>query len=127
MWTIVLLCVSNVFMTFAWYGHLKRFTATDLWKVILVSWGIAFLEYCFMIPANRLGQEHYRWGGAQLKVIQEVITLTVFIGFSVLYLKQTIRWNHLAGFALMVAAAFLVFYTPQAPSLPAAEPGSSQH
>ncbi len=129
MWTVILLTVSNVFMTFAWYGHL-RFPKTDLWKVVLVSWGIAFLEYCMMVPANRVGQEVYKYSGAQLKTIQEVITLTVFVVFSVFYLKQGIRWNHLAGFALMVLAAFLVFSSPTAPKAPtvnAAEPSDGGH
>ena len=110
--TIVLLTISNIFMTFAWYGHLK-FKSAPLWIVILASWGIAFFEYCFQVPANRLG--HNGEGGtgpfnaAQLKTIQEVITLVVFCGFSVLYLKEPIRWNYLVGFMLMVAAVFFVF------------------
>jgi uncharacterized protein (DUF486 family) len=104
--TIILLTISNVFMTFAWYGHLKH-KESALWKAILVSWLIAFVEYCFQVPANRVG--HARWSAAQLKTIQEIITLVVFCGFSVLYLKEAVRWNHLVGFALVVAAAFFVF------------------
>jgi uncharacterized protein len=103
---IVLLTVSNIFMTFAWYGHLK-FKSKPLMLVILVSWGIAFFEYCFQVPANRIGS--YEFTAAQLKTIQEVITLTVFAAFSVLYLKQPLRWNHAAGFALIVAAVAVIF------------------
>ncbi len=103
---ILLLLGSNVFMTFAWYGHLK-FTDRRLWLVILVSWGIAFFEYCLQVPANRLGYQVYN--AAQLKTIQEIITLTVFVGFSIFYLGAPIKWNHLAGFGLIVLAAFLIF------------------
>ena len=104
--TVILLTVSNIFMTFAWYGHLK-FTDRPLWIVILASWGIALLEYCFMVPANRLGYGHF--SGAQLKTIQEVITLVVFCAFSVLYLKEELRWNYLFGFLLIIAAVFVIF------------------
>jgi uncharacterized protein len=104
--TIALLTVSNVFMTFAWYGHLKH-PGSPLWKAIVVSWLIAFFEYCFQVPANRLGYGQY--SGAQLKTIQEAITLIVFSVFSVWYLGEKLRWNHLAGFSLMVAAVFLIF------------------
>lgn len=103
---ILLLIGSNVFMTFAWYGHL-RFTDRPLWIVIFVSWGIAFFEYCLQVPANRYGFAVYN--PAQLKAIQEIITLLVFSAFSVSYLGATIRWNHLVGFALIVAAAFFLF------------------
>ena len=106
MWTIILLSISNIFMTFAWYGHLKYRNA-PLYEVILVSWGIAFFEYCFQVPANRIGS--YEFTGAQLKVIQEIITLVIFAVFSVLYLKQQFRWNYAVGFALIVAAAFVMF------------------
>ena len=106
MTTIVLLTISNIFMTFAWYGHLK-YRQTPLPKVILISWLIAFAEYCFQVPANRIGS--YEFSTAQLKTIQEVITLTVFSFFSVLYMKEQLRWNYLAGFALMVAAVFVIF------------------
>ena len=106
MWTILLLLVSNVFMTCAWYGHL-RFKHVALWQVVLVSWGIAFFEYCFMVPANRLG--HGRFNAAELKTIQELITLVVFMVFSVLYLKEELRWNYLVGFGFMVLAAFFIF------------------
>jgi uncharacterized protein (DUF486 family) len=104
--TIVLLTVSNIFMTIAWYGHLK-YKSSPLWKVIVISWGIAFVEYCFQVPANRIG--HFQFTAAQLKTIQEVITLLVFCIFSVVYLKEELRWNYLAGFALMVAAVFVIF------------------
>jgi len=104
--TILLLTISNIFMTFAWYGHLK-FKDSPLWLAILASWLIAFVEYCFQVPANRYG--HGQFSAAQLKTIQEIITLAVFCGFSVLYLKEPLRWNVLAGFAMIVGAAFLIF------------------
>lgn len=104
--TILLLTISNVFMTAAWYGHLK-YKESPLWKAILVSWGIAFAEYCFQVPANRWG--HGQFTAAQLKTIQEVITLVVFAVFSVLYLKEEFRWNYAVGFALIVAAVFFIF------------------
>lgn len=104
--TIMLLTVSNVFMTFAWYGHL-RYKSSSLWKVILVSWLIAFAEYCFQVPANRIG--HYQFSAAQLKMIQEVITLVIFAVFSLLYLKEEFKWNYLVAFALMVGAVFFMF------------------
>ena len=106
MLTVVLLTLSNVFMTFAWYGHLK-FKDQPLWIVILVSWGIAFFEYCLMVPANRWGSSQF--SVAQLKTIQEVITLLVFCGFSVWYLKEGLKWNYLVGFAFMVVAVFFIF------------------
>jgi uncharacterized protein len=109
MWplTILLLTVSNVFMTFAWYGHLK-YKGTALWLAILVSWAIALAEYCFQVPANRIGSNQ-GFSTAQLKTIQEVITLTVFCFFSVLYLKEAIRWNYVVGFALIAFGALFVF------------------
>ena len=103
---ILLLTISNVFMTFAWYGHLK-FKSTALWVVVLVSWGIALFEYCFQVPANRIGHEYFN--AAQLKTIQEVITLVVFSVFSVLYLKEQFRWNYLVGFAFIILAVFFIF------------------
>lgn len=103
---ILLLVASNVFMTFAWYGHLK-FKTSPLYLVVLVSWGIAFVEYWFAVPANRIGHEAY--SAAELKTMQEVITLTVFVIFSVLYLKEAITWNHLLGFALIAAGAAVIF------------------
>ena len=106
MQTILLLTVSNIFMTIAWYGHLK-YKDFPLWIVILGSWGIAFVEYCFQVPANRIG--HYEFTAAQLKTIQEVITLVVFCVFSVVYLKEDLKWNYLAGFAMMVGAVFVIF------------------
>jgi uncharacterized protein len=106
---IVLLTISNVFMTFAWYGHLK-FKDYPLTTVILVSWGIALIEYCFAVPANRLG--HGTYSAAELKTLQEVITLSVFAVFSVLFLKEAITLNHVIGFALIVAGAFFVFKAP---------------
>ncbi|MGE3262390.1 MAG: DMT family protein [Bacteriovoracia bacterium] len=106
MWTIALLTVSNVFMTIAWYGHLK-FKSSPLIVVIFVAWGIAFFEYCFQVPANRIG--HGQFNAAQLKTIQEVISLAVFAIFSVVYLKEEFRWNYALGFGLLVAAAFVMF------------------
>jgi uncharacterized protein len=104
--TIVLLTISNIFMTFAWYGHLK-YREVPLYKVVVVSWLIAFFEYCFQVPANRIGS--YEFTAAQLKTMQEVITLTVFAAFSVLYLGQPLRWNYLVGFGLIVAAVAVIF------------------
>ncbi|HKX32162.1 MAG TPA: DMT family protein [Blastocatellia bacterium] len=104
--TIILLTLSNIFMTFAWYGHLKHKSAA-LWKVILISWLIALPEYCFQVPANRSGS--YQFSTAQLKIIQEVITLVVFCFFSVLYLKEGLKWNYFVGFALILGAVFFVF------------------
>ncbi|NIJ64158.1 hypothetical protein FHR20_001089 [Sphingomonas leidyi] len=106
---ILLLIGSNVFMTFAWYGHLK-FKQAPLLLVILASWGIAFVEYCLAVPANRWGSAVY--SAAQLKAMQEVITLTVFVGFSLLYLGQKITVNHLIGFALIAAGAWFIFRAP---------------
>jgi uncharacterized protein len=104
---ILLLCVSNVFMTFAWYGQLK-FPTASLWLVIPVSWGIAFFEYCLAVPANRIG--HAVYSAPQLKTMQEIITLLVFGFFSVLYLGEAIKWNHVAAFACLVLAAFFSFH-----------------
>ena len=103
---ILLLLGSNVFMTFAWYGHLK-YRSAPLLATILVSWGIAFFEYCLMVPANRIGAAVY--SAPQLKGMQEVITLLVFAGFSAWYLGQPLKWNHWAGFALIAVAAWLIF------------------
>lgn len=101
-----LLIISNVFMTFAWYGHLK-FKSTALWAVILVSWLLAFFEYIFQVPANRLGSAHFTT--AQLKVIQEVISLTVFSVFSVLFLKEKFTLNYLYAFLCILGAVFFMF------------------
>ncbi len=106
MLTILLLTVSNLFMTFAWYGHLK-FKEIELWKVVLASWGIAFFEYCFMVPANRYGHEQFN--ATELKTIQEAITLIVFSVFSIFYLKEEFKWNYALGFLLIVAAVFVIF------------------
>ncbi len=104
--TIGLLLISNIFMTFAWYGHLK-FKESPLLLVIVVSWGIALFEYCFQVPANRYGSAYFTT--AQLKAIQEIITLVVFAVFSVWYLGESLRWNHVVGFALLVLAAYFIF------------------
>ena len=106
---ILMLLASNVFMTLAWYGHLK-FKETPLIGVIFVAWGIAFIEYCLAVPANRWGSAVYTT--AQLKTMQEVITLVVFSGFSILYLKEAITWNHMIGFAFIAAGAFFIFRGP---------------
>ena len=104
--TILLLIASNIFMTAAWYGHL-RYTESPLWIVILASWGIAFFEYCLQVPANRWGYGEFT--GAQLKVIQEVISLLVFAGFSVWWLGEALRWNHLGAFFCLVGAVWFMF------------------
>ena len=106
---ILLLVASNVFMTLAWYGHL-RFKETPLVTVIFVAWGIAFIEYCMAVPANRFGSAVYTT--AQLKTIQEVITLVVFVAFSVLYLKEPMTWNYAIGFVLVASGAFFIFRGP---------------
>ena len=103
----LMLFASNVFMTFAWYGHLK-FKERPLPLVIMVSWGIAFFEYWLAVPANRWGSAVY--SAAQLKTMQEVITLVVFAGFSVLYLKEPLGWNHALGFLFIAIGAFLIFH-----------------
>ncbi len=107
--TVLLLFGSNVFMTFAWYGHL-RFRQIPLWQAIGVSWLIAFFEYCLQVPANRIGYGQFT--AAQLKIIQEVITLIVFAGFSVLYLKEDFRWNYIVSFFFVLGAVFFAFKTP---------------
>lgn len=105
--TIGLLVASNVFMTFAWYGHLK-YKSTALITVILISWGIAFFEYCLQVPANRIG--HGIFSAAELKTIQEIITLSVFAVFSVFYLKEPLAWNHALGFACIALGGFFIFH-----------------
>jgi uncharacterized protein (DUF486 family) len=107
LFTIGMLVLSNVFMTFAWYGHLK-YKSSPLWIVIFASWGIAFFEYCLQVPANRYG--HSVFSAAELKTIQEVITLLVFAVFSVFYLGESLAWNHLVGFALICCAVFVIFH-----------------
>lgn len=103
---ILMLIASNIFMTFAWYGHLK-FKSTPLLIAIVVAWGIAFIEYCLAVPANRIGSAVY--STAELKTMQEVITLCVFIGFSWLFLREPLGWNHFLGFVLIAAGAAVVF------------------
>lgn len=103
----LLLIVSNVFMTFAWYGQF-RFPGARLWVLVLAGWGIAFFEYCLAVPANKIG--HTVYSAAELKTMQEVITLAVFAVFSVTYLGEQIRWNHLVAFALLSAAAFFAVH-----------------
>ncbi len=105
--TVLLLVASNVFMTFAWYGHLKYGREWPLWKAILISWGIALIEYCLAVPANRWG--YGLFSGFQLKIIQEVVTLVIFIGFAVLVLKEKLAWNHVVAFVFLGGAAFFAF------------------
>ena len=105
--SVGLLLCSNIFMTFAWYGHLQ-FPSVSLWRVVLISWGIAFFEYCLQVPANRYGYGYFN--AAELKTIQEVLSLTVFMVFSVFYLGEPLRVNHVIGFAMIVGAAFIIFH-----------------
>ena len=114
--TILLLAMSNIFMTFAWYGHLKYGHSWPLWKAILVSWGIALFEYCLAVPANRLG--YGQFSGFQLKIIQEVVTLAVFMVFAIAFLKEKFAWNYLVAFAFLGCAAFFAFAF-KAPARPA--------
>jgi uncharacterized protein (DUF486 family) len=110
--TLILLTISNVFMTVAWYGHIAsdRLKAATLGAVVLLSWGIAFFEYCFQVPANRFGHND-GFTGSQLKIMQEAITLVVFVAFSVMFLpEEKLRWNHGVGFGLLMAAVFFVFH-----------------
>jgi uncharacterized protein len=107
MWTILLLTGSNIFMTIAWYGHLKH-KDVALWKVILVSWGIAFFEYCLQVPANRIGSATF--SPSQLKVIQEIITLSVFGVFTVYYFGERLHWNHAVAFCFLIGGAFFMFH-----------------
>jgi uncharacterized protein (DUF486 family) len=105
--TVLLLLFSNIFMTFAWYGHLKYGHGWPLWKAILVSWSIALIEYCLAVPANRLGYGEF--SGFQLKIIQEAITLVVFVAFAILFLKEKVAWNYLVAFVFLGAAVFFAF------------------
>jgi uncharacterized protein len=105
--TVLLLVASNIFMTFAWYGHLKD-KSLALWKAILISWGIAFFEYCLMVPANRLGYTN-GLNGFQLKITQEIITLIVFAVFAVAYLKEPFHWKYLISFAFLLGAVYFMF------------------
>jgi len=113
--TVLLLTLSNIFMTFAWYGHLKYGHTWPLWKAILVSWAIALIEYCLAVPANRLGYGEF--SGFQLKIIQEVVTLVVFTGFAILFLKEKLAWNYLLAFVFLGLAAFFAFaFKPAGPA-----------
>lgn len=105
--TVLLLVASNLFMTFAWYGHLKQ-QHQALWKAVLISWGIAFFEYCLMVPANRMGYAN-GMSGFQLKITQEAITLVVFAAFAVLYLKEPFHWRYLVSFAFLLGAVYFMF------------------
>jgi uncharacterized protein (DUF486 family) len=127
MLTIVLLTISNVFMTIAWYGHLRH-TDFPLWKTVLICWAIAFVEYCFQVPANRLGYTYDKFSAPQLKVIQEIITLITFGVFTTVYLKDQLHWNHLVAFLFILLAVFFVFHkwetipVQTASALPVSEP-----
>ena len=114
--TVFLLILSNLFMTFAWYGHLKYGHAWPLWKAVLVSWAIALCEYCLAVPANRLG--YVEFSGFQLKIIQEVVTITVFVVFAILFLKEKLAWNYLVAFGCLGLAAFFAFAFKAAPPAP---------
>jgi len=105
--TIALLFCSNTFMTFAWYWHLKS-ASTPLWKVVLISWGLALIEYCLAVPANRIGYEN-GWNGFQLKIVQEIITLIVFSVFAVLYLKEPLQWKYAVSFLFIMGAVYFAF------------------
>ncbi len=105
--TILLLTASNAFMTFAWYGHLKYFHDKSLWVVILIAWGIAFFEYCFQVPANRIGFKVL--DGYQLKILQEIITLVIFVIFAKVVLDENIKWNYMVSFAFLAGAAWFAF------------------
>ncbi len=105
--TIALLTASNIFMTFAWYGHLKNIQM-PLWKAVVISWGIAFFEYCLMVPANRIGYEK-GLNGFQLKITQEVITLVVFAVFAIFYLKEPFHWKYMVSFTLVIGAVYFAF------------------
>jgi uncharacterized protein len=112
MWTVGLLIASNVFMTLAWYGHLK-FKQEALWKVIAVSWLIALPEYCLQVPANRFGHGHF--SAYQLKILQEVITLCVFMAFAFFYLRESPRWNYIVALAFICGAVYFAFLQPSVP------------
>lgn len=107
--TLILLILSNIFMTFAWYGHLKYLHNKSLPIVILVSWGIALFEYTLMVPANRIGYNFYKMEGFQLKILQEVITIAVFIVFAIIILGEKLKWNYVASFGLILLAGYLAF------------------
>lgn len=107
LYTVLLLFASNVFMTFAWYGHLKTLQDKPLYLVIAISWGIAFFEYCLQVPANRTGYQHFNL--SQLKILQEVITLVVFVGFAVLYMRVRLTWNFLWAGLCLCGAVYFIF------------------
>ncbi len=107
--TILLLVLSNVFMTFAWYAHLKNLHNKALWIAILVSWGVAFFEYLFQIPANRIGFYSGEFTLAQLKILQEIITLSVFVPFAIFYMRQPLSWNFLGAAICLVGAVYFIF------------------
>ena len=115
MTTVLLLICSNVFMTFAWYGHLKYGHSWPLWQAILVSWLIALVEYCFAVPANRFG--YVEFSGFQLKIIQEAVTLAVFVAFAIAFLKEKLAWNYVVSFLLLIAAVFFAFAIKPGPAI----------
>ncbi|TGN19042.1 DMT family protein [Leptospira idonii] len=109
MLTVLLLFLSNIFMTFAWYGHLKFIKTNNVFYIILISWGIAFFEYMLMVPANRIGYTQYKFEGFQLKIIQEIVTIIVFICFATLVLGEKIKWNYIVSFGLILLAGYFAF------------------
>lgn len=111
--TILCLVASNIFMTYAWYGHLKKNTAdTPLFKLVLISWGIAFFEYCFMVPANNIFGQKEGFSAFQLKTIQEVVSLVVFGVFAIFYLNEPMKWNYIVAFLFIMGAVYFMFYSP---------------
>ena len=111
--TILCLLCSNCFMTYAWYGQLNKDTShVPLWQLILISWGVAFFEYCFMVPANNRFAIKEGFSAFQLKTIQEIITLTVFCAFAVFFLKEPLKWNYIVAFLFIAGAAYFMFYSP---------------
>lgn len=120
MLTLLLLTLSNVFMTFAWYGHLKYSERVDMKWAILISWGIAFFEYCLQVPGNRLGKEQYGWSTTQLKVIQEAITIVIFLAFVLLFMKERPRWNDYVGLGLVAVGVMVTMGFAKAKDVPPA-------
>ncbi len=116
LWTPLLLVGSNVFMTYAWYGHLRDLKSSPLWMAVLVSWGVALLEYSLQVPANRLGYQQAGWSLQQLKVMQEVITMAVFAGFAVMVMRERLTLNFLWAGLCLVGAAWFMFRDLKAPA-----------
>jgi hypothetical protein len=126
MWTVILLLISNTFMTMAWYGHLRNHAEKPLLATILLSWAIAFLEYCFMVPANRLGYDRYGLTLTQLKIMQECITLTVFLTYAYIVFHEKIRWNTAVSMVLVVLAVMFAFIGRNEPAAVQPTPHTAQ-